>query len=253
MIEKKLKVIRILQNYRPAEIDKILEPWVKSTIIVPQDYLGTVINLCIEKRGKQRNLNIQNNRAILEVDLPLNEIVIDFYDKLKSYSKGYASFDYQLYDYFEGDLVKLNILVNSETVDAFSNIVHKTRAETIGRRICNKLKDLIPRQNFQIPIQAAIYGKIIARETIKAFRKDVTAKLYGGDVSRKKKLLEKQKKEEKMTQFGNVEIPQTAFFEALKMEIMNKDFGEMAEWFKAHAWNACIGATLCGTNPLSAK
>ena len=201
----------------PAEIDKILEPWVKSTIIVPQDYLGTVINLCIEKRGKQTNLNIQNNRAILEMELPLNEIVIDFYDKLKSYSKGYASFDYQVYDYFEGDLVKLNILVNSETVDAFSNIVHKTRAETIGRRICNKLKDLIPRQNFQIPIQAAIYGKIIARETIKAFRKDVTAKLYGGE-SRKKKLLEKQKKGKKrMKQFGNVEIPQTAFFEALKI------------------------------------
>ena len=202
----------------PAEIDKILEPWVKSTIIVPQDYLGTVITLCIEKRGKQKNLNIQNNRAILEMELPLNEIVIDFYDKLKSYSKGYASFDYQVYDYFEGDLVKLNILVNSETVDAFSNIVHKSRAETIGRRICNKLKDLIPRQNFQIPIQAAIYGKIIARETIKAFRKDVTAKLYGGDVSRKKKLLEKQKKGKKrMKQFGNVEIPQTAFFEALKI------------------------------------
>ena len=202
----------------PAEIDTILEPWVKSTIIVPQDYLGTVINLCIEKRGKQTNLNIQNNRAILEMELPLNEIVIDFYDKLKSYSKGYASFDYQVYGYFEGDLVKLNILVNSETVDAFSNIVHKTRAETIGRRICNKLKDLIPRQNFQIPVQAAIYGKIIARETIKAFRKDVTAKLYGGDVSRKKKLLEKQKKGKKrMKQFGNVEIPQTAFFEALKI------------------------------------
>ena len=202
----------------PAEIDQILEPWVKSTIIVPQDFLGTVINLCIEKRGKQKNLTIQNNRAILEMELPLNEIVIDFYDKLKSYSKGYASFDYQLYDYLQGDLVKLNILVNSETVDAFSNIVHKTRAETIGRRICNKLKDLIPRQNFQIPIQAAIYGKIIARETIKAFRKDVTAKLYGGDVSRKKKLLEKQKKGKKrMKQFGSVEIPQTAFFEALKI------------------------------------
>ena len=147
-----------------------------------------------------------------------DRIVIDFYDKLKSYSKGYASFDYHVHDYFEGDLVKLNILVNSETVDAFSNIVHKNRAETIGRRICNKLKDLIPRQNFQIPIQAAIYGKIIARETIKAFRKDVTAKLYGGDVSRKKKLLEKQKKGKKrMKQFGNVEIPQTAFFEALKI------------------------------------
>ena len=216
---KKEKIIRNPSELPdPSEIDKILEPWVKSTIIVPQDYLGTVINLCIEKRGKQKNLNIQNNRVILEMELPLNEIVIDFYDKLKSYSKGYASFDYQVYGYFEGDLVKLNILVNSETVDAFSNIVHRTRAETIGRRICNKLKDLIPRQNFQIPIQAAIYGKIIARETIKAFRKDVTAKLYGGDVTRKKKLLEKQKKGKKrMKQFGNVEIPQTAFFEALKI------------------------------------
>ena len=216
---KKEKIIRNPSELPdPAEIDQILEPWVKSTIITPQDYLGSVINLCIEKRGKQKNLNIQNNRAILEMELPLNEIVIDFYDKLKSYSKGYASFDYQVSDYFQGDLVKLNILVNSEVVDAFSNIVHKTRAETIGRRICNKLKDLIPRQNFQIPIQAAIYGKIIARETIKAFRKDVTAKLYGGDVTRKKKLLEKQKKGKKrMKQFGNVEIPQTAFFEALKI------------------------------------
>ena len=216
---KKEKIIRNPSELPdPSEIDKILEPWVKSTIIVPQDYLGTVINLCIEKRGKQKNLNIQNNRVILEMELPLNEIVIDFYDKLKSYSKGYASFDYQVYDYFEGDLVKLNILVNSETVDAFSNIVHRTRAETIGRRICNKLKDLIPRQNFQIPIQAAIYGKIIARETIKAFRKDVTAKLYGGDVTRKKKLLEKQKKGKKrMKQFGNVEIPQTAFFLGLEI------------------------------------
>ena len=195
---KKQKIIRNPSELPdPAEIDQILEPWVKSTIITPQDYLGSVINLCIEKRGKQKNLNIQNNRAILEMELPLNEIVIDFYDKLKSYSKGYASFDYQVSDYFEGDLVKLNILVNSEVVDAFSNIVHRTRAETIGRRVCNKLKDLIPRQNFQIPIQAAIYGKIIARETIKAFRKDVTAKLYGGDVTRKKKLLEKQKKERK--------------------------------------------------------
>ena len=216
---KKEKIIRNPSELPdPAEINEILEPWVKSTIITPQDYLGSVINLCIEKRGRQKNLNIQNNRAILEMELPLNEIVIDFYDKLKSYSKGYASFDYNVSDYFEGDLVKLNILVNSEVVDAFSNIVHRTRAETIGRKICNKLKDLIPRQNFQIPIQAAIYGKIIARETIKAFRKDVTAKLYGGDVTRKKKLLEKQKKGKKrMKQFGNVEIPQTAFFEALKI------------------------------------
>ena len=197
---------------------KLMEPIMRVEVIVPDEYLGAVLELCTSKRGVQINLNYAGTRAMVEYKLPLNEVVFDFYDKLKSHSKGYASFDYQLYDYFEGDLVKLNILVNSETVDAFSNIVHKTRAETIGRRICNKLKDLIPRQNFQIPIQAAIYGKIIARETIKAFRKDVTAKLYGGDVTRKKKLLEKQKKGKKrMKQFGSVEIPQTAFFEALKI------------------------------------
>ena len=202
----------------PSQIKEILEPWIKSTIIVPQEYLGTVITLCIDKRGKQTNLNIQNNKVILEMELPLNEIVIDFYDKLKSYSKGYASFDYYVEGYKPGDLVRLSILVNGELVDAFSNIVHRTRAEYIGRRICIKLKDLIPRQNFQIAVQAAIYGKIIARESIKAFRKDVTAKLYGGDVTRKKKLLEKQKKGKKrMKQFGSVDIPQDAFFEALKI------------------------------------
>ena len=202
----------------PSQIKEVLEPWIKSTIIVPQEYLGTVITLCIDKRGKQTNLNIQNNKVILEMELPLNEIVIDFYDKLKSYSKGYASFDYYVEGYKPGDLVRLSILVNGELVDAFSNIVHRTRAEYIGRRICIKLKDLIPRQNFQIAVQAAIYGKIIARESIKAFRKDVTAKLYGGDVTRKKKLLEKQKKGKKrMKQFGSVDIPQDAFFEALKI------------------------------------
>ncbi len=202
----------------PSQIKEILEPWIKSTIIVPQEYLGAVITLCIDKRGRQTNLNIQNNKVILEMELPLNEIVIDFYDKLKSYSKGYASFDYYVEGYKSGDLVRLSILVNGELVDAFSNIVHRTRAEYIGRRICIKLKDLIPRQNFQIAVQAAIYGKIIARESIKAFRKDVTAKLYGGDVTRKKKLLEKQKKGKKrMKQFGSVEIPQDAFFEALKI------------------------------------
>ena len=202
----------------PSQIKEILEPWIKSTIIVPQEYLGAVINLCIDKRGKQTNLNIQNNKVILDMELPLNEIVIDFYDKLKSYSKGYASFDYYVEGYKSGDLVRLSILVNGELVDAFSNIVHRTRAEYIGRRICIKLKDLIPRQNFQIAVQAAIYGKIIARESIKAFRKDVTAKLYGGDVTRKKKLLEKQKKGKKrMKQFGSVDIPQDAFFEALKI------------------------------------
>ena len=202
----------------PSQIKEILEPWIKSTIIVPQEYLGAVINLCIDKRGKQTNLNIQNNKVILDMELPLNEIVIDFYDKLKSYSKWYASFDYYVEGYKSGDLVRLSILVNGELVDAFSNIVHRTRAEYIGRRICIKLKDLIPRQNFQIAVQAAIYGKIIARESIKAFRKDVTAKLYGGDVTRKKKLLEKQKKGKKrMKQFGSVDIPQDAFFEALKI------------------------------------
>ncbi|MDA1284242.1 MAG: translation elongation factor 4 [Proteobacteria bacterium] len=202
----------------PSQIKEILEPWIKSTIIVPQEYLGAVINLCIDKRGKQTNLNIQNNKVILDMELPLNEIVIDFYDKLKSYSKGYASFDYYVEGYKSGDLVRLSILVNGELVDAFSNIVHRTRAEYIGRRICIKLKDLIPRQNFQIAVQAAIYGKIIARESIRAFRKDVTAKLYGGDVTRKKKLLEKQKKGKKrMKQFGSVDIPQDAFFEALKI------------------------------------
>ena len=202
----------------PSQIKEILEPWIKSTIIVPQEYLGAVINLCIDKRGKQTNLNIKNNKVILDMELPLNEIVIDFYDKLKSYSKGYASFDYYVEGYKSGDLVRLSILVNGELVDAFSNIVHRTRAEYIGRRICIKLKDLIPRQNFQIAVQAAIYGKIIARESIKAFRKDVTAKLYGGDVTRKKKLLEKQKKGKKrMKQFGSVDIPQDAFFEALKI------------------------------------
>ena len=202
----------------PSQIKEILEPWIKSTIIVPQEYLGAVINLCIDKRGKQTNLNIQNNKVILDMELHLNEIVIDFYDKLKSYSKGYASFDYYVEGYKSGDLVRLSILVNGELVDAFSNIVHRTRAEYIGRRICIKLKDLIPRQNFQIAVQAAIYGKIIARESIKAFRKDVTAKLYGGDVTRKKKLLEKQKKGKKrMKQFGSVDIPQDAFFEALKI------------------------------------
>ena len=202
----------------PSQIKEILEPWIKSTIIVPQEYLGAVINLCIDKRGKQTNLNIQNNKVILDMELPLNEIVIDFYDKLKSYSKGYASFDYYVEGYKSGDLVRLSILVNGELVDAFSNIVHRTRAEYIGRRICIKLKDLIPRQNFQIAVQAAIYGKIIARESIKAFRKDVTAKLYGGDVTRKKKLLEKQKKGKKrMKQFGSVDIQQDAFFEALKI------------------------------------
>ena len=203
----------------PAEIDKILEPWVKSTIIVPQDYLGTVINLCIEKRGKQTNLNIQNNRAILEMELPLNEIVIDFYDKLKSYSKGYASFDYEIIGHKEGDLVKLGILVNGEPVDALAMMIHKDFAQRTGREVCEKLKDLIPRHNFMIPVQAAIGGKIIARETIKGFKKDVLTKIHGGGATdRKRKLLEKQKKgKARSKQFGRVEIPQEAFIGVLKI------------------------------------
>ena len=192
----------------PSIIEKIEEPWIKSTIITPDEYLGSIIKICQDKRGIQTNLSYSGKRAVLSYDIPLNEVVFDFNDKLKSISSGYASFDYEISGYREGDLVKLGILVNAEPVDALAMIIHKNFAQTTGRQVCEKLKDLIPRQNFQIPIQAAIYGKIIARETIKAFRKDVTAKLYGGDVSRKKKLLEKQKKGKKrMKQFGNVEIP----------------------------------------------
>ncbi|RNJ49636.1 translation elongation factor 4 [Methylocystis hirsuta] len=202
-----------------VKIEEINEPWIRATILTPDDYLGSVLKLCQDRRGVQVDLNYVGKRAMAVYDLPLNEVVFDFYDRLKSISKGYASFDYQITDYRAGDLVKMSILVNSEPVDALSMLVHRTRADGRGRQMCEKLKELIPPHMFQVPIQAAIGGKIIARETVRAFRKDVTAKCYGGDVTRKRKLLEKQKEgKKKMRQFGRVEIPQEAFIAALKME-----------------------------------
>jgi GTP-binding protein LepA len=201
-----------------VKIAEIREPWIKATILTPDEYLGSILKLCQDRRGIQRNLSYVGSRALVEYDLPLNEVVFDFYDRLKSISKGYASFDYTLGDYREGDLVKLSILVNAEPVDALSMLVHRNAAESRGRMMCEKLKELIPPHLFVIPIQAAIGGKIIARETVRAMRKDVTAKCYGGDATRKRKLLEKQKKgKARMRQFGNVEIPQEAFIKALKM------------------------------------
>jgi GTP-binding protein LepA len=203
----------------PVRIASIAEPWIKATIFTPDDYLGAVLKLCQDRRGEQRELSYVAARAMVVYDLPLNEVVFDFYDRLKSVSKGYASFDYQLEDYREGDLVKMQILVNAEPVDALSMLVHRTRAETRGRAMVEKMKELIPPHLFQIPIQAALGGKIIARETVRALRKDVTAKCYGGDATRKRKLLDKQKEGKKrMRQFGKVEIPQEAFIAALKMD-----------------------------------
>ena len=202
----------------PVRIDHLEEPWIKATILVPDEYLGPILALCEERRGVQQDLTYAGSRAMLVYRLPLNEVVFDFYDRLKSVSRGYASFDYQLDGYAEGDLVLLNILVNGEPVDALSVIVHRAQAERRGRALCERLKDLIPRQLFQVAIQAAIGGRIVARETVKALRKDVLAKCYGGDVTRKRKLLEKQKEGKKrMRQYGQVEIPQSAFIAALKM------------------------------------
>ena len=201
-----------------VKINSIEEPWIKATIFVPDEYLGPILTLCTDRRGEQIELTYVGSRAMVVYRLPLNEVVFDFYDRLKSISRGYASFDYQMDGYLEGDLVRMGVLVNAEPVDALSMVVHAAKAEPRGRELCSRLKDLIPRQLFKIPVQAAIGGKIIARETISAMRKDVTAKCYGGDISRKRKLLEKQKKgKKKMRQFGRVEIPQSAFIEALKM------------------------------------
>lgn len=201
-----------------VKIASIEEPWIRATILTPDDYLGGILKLCQDRRGIQVDLSYVGKRAMLQYDLPLNEVVFDFYDRLKSISKGYASFDYHLTDYRAGDLVKMSILVNDEPVDALSMLVHRSAAEKRGRAMCEKLKELIPQHMFKIPIQAAIGGRIIARETISALRKDVTAKCYGGDVTRKRKLLDKQKEGKKrMRQFGKVDIPQAAFIEALKM------------------------------------
>lgn len=215
---------RMMDIHNPADlpdsqnISLMQEPWVKATIMVPDEYLGAILSLCTDKRGVQLDLTYIAGRAMVVYRLPLNEIVYDFYDRLKSCSKGYASFDWQMDGYEESDLVRLTILVNSEPVDALSNIVHRSRAEFIGRALCVRLKDLIPRQLFQIAVQAAIGGRIIARETVKAMRKDVLAKCYGGDITRKRKLLEKQKAGKKrMRNIGNVEIPQSAFIAALKI------------------------------------
>ena len=201
-----------------TKIAEIEEPWIKATILTPDEYLGPVLTLCTERRGEQVDLTYAGNRAMAVYRLPLNEVVFDFYDRLKSVTKGYASFDYAVDNYRAGDLVKVSILVNGDPVDALSMIVHRDQAEGKGRAICIRLKDLVPRQMFKVALQAAIGGKVIARETIQALRKDVTAKCYGGDITRKKKLLEKQKEgKKKMRQFGKVDIPQNAFFEALKM------------------------------------
>ena len=213
-----------LSIHNPADLPDVMkikyinEPWIKATIFTPDEYLGSILTLCQERRGEQVELTYVGTRAMVVYHLPLNEVVFDFYDRLKSISKGYASFDYQIYEYREGDLVKLSVLVNAEPVDALSMLVHRSRADSRGRSMVEKLKDLIPPHMFQIPLQAAVGGKIIARETIRALRKDVTAKCYGGDATRKRKLLEKQKAGKKrMRQFGKVEIPQEAFIEALKL------------------------------------
>jgi GTP-binding protein LepA len=215
-----------LEIHNPSEmpdvvkIQSISEPIIEATILLPDDYLGPVMKLCTDRRGIQKNLTYVGKRAMVIYQLPLAEVVFDFYDRLKSITSGYASFDYEFKDYQESDLVKVQILVNSEPVDALSFICHRSKSATRGKVYCEKLKDLIPRQQFKIPLQASIGGKIIARETINSYRKDVTAKLYGGDVTRKNKLLDKQKKGKKrMRQFGKVEIPQSAFINVLKTSL----------------------------------
>ena len=203
----------------PVRIDSIEEPWIRATIILPDKFLGSILELCISKRGVQEQLSYAGTRAMVIYKIPLNEVVFDFYDRLKSISKGYASFDYEIIGYEINNLVKVAVMINGDPVDALSLIVHKDRAQRRGRDLCERLKDLIPRQQFKVAIQAAIGGKIIARETVAAFRKDVTQKLYGGDVTRKNKLLDKQKKGKKrMKQFGKVDIPQNAFLNALKLK-----------------------------------
>ena len=215
---------KMIEMHNPADmpdptlVERIEEPWIQATIMVPDEYLGSVLKLCQDRRGRQKELTYAGSRAMAVYELPLNEVVFDFYDRLKSISRGYASFDYQMIGYEPEDLVKMSILVNAEPVDALSLIVHRARAEGRGRVMCEKLKDLIPQHLFKIPIQAAIGGRIIARETISALKKDVLAKCYGGDISRKRKLLDKQKAgKKKMRQFGKVDIPQEAFIAALKM------------------------------------
>lgn len=215
----------MVEIHNPADIPEIVkicrieEPWIEATILAPDDYLGAILRLCQDRRGRQKQLTYVGSRAMVVYELPLNEVAFDFYDRLKSVSRGYASFDYHIKDYKEGDLVKLSILINGESVDALSIIIHRSRAESRGRSMCKKLKELIPAHLFQIPIQAAIGTKIIARATICALRKDVLAKCYGGDITRKRKLLDKQKAgKKKMREFGKVEIPQVAFINALKMD-----------------------------------
>ncbi len=215
-----------IQIHNPVDMPDVMqileieEPWIEATILTPDEYLGSVLKLCQDRRGTQKELTYVGNRAMVKYDLPLNEVVFDFYDRLKSVSKGYASFDYHLTDFKPSDLVRMHILVNNELVDALAMLVHRTRAESRGRAMVEKLKELIPPHMFQVPIQAAIGGKIIARETVRALRKDVTAKCYGGDVSRKRKLLDKQKEgKKKMRQYGKVDIPQEAFIAALKVDV----------------------------------
>ena len=215
-----------IQIHNPVDMPDVMqileieEPWIEATILTPDEYLGSVLKLCQDRRGTQKELTYVGNRAMVKYDLPLNEVVFDFYDRLKSVSKGYASFDYHLTDFKPSDLVRMHILVNNESVDALAMLVHRTRAESRGRAMVEKLKELIPPHMFQVPIQAAIGGKIIARETVRALRKDVTAKCYGGDISRKRKLLDKQKEgKKKMRQYGKVDIPQEAFIAALKVDV----------------------------------